>query len=482
MNQLYIKKRDINLFGVLSIIVIASYAITAFFTKGMNNASKFDIYALGYLIDALFVFSLVIFKKVENNKFSLISLLLIINFTFNFGQISLWTLGIHAVNEIGTGNLYSNFPRPTDFQIFQGELYSFKCFCMLILGLSITTFLNKNHYQNRQKYDPEIIRNIIYKISIIVGIIIIPLTFVKIVITIIQSAKFGYLSLYYSDFSIASIISRSEDYFFPVIVGLLIGSNYKKIKPVYIIFALYTVLYIVAGERGNWVYKLLILFWMHTRYYKPIKWKSFFKILLIGIVADYNLGIVVDTRSYGLSNITGQQVRDSLTSSNPLTRFIFEMGNSLGITIIVLTIGRQPFAQLGNTYLSAFLASFSSKLADLFNINYVYLASYLTSNILKTGYGTGFTFFAETYVNTGNFGYFLMILFGIVGGLVLKDSNDPSLKDPFRVYLACISCAICCSMVRDSALGGFRQFVQVVLFMYIVIRIFYDLYYRRSRQ
>ena len=153
---------------------------------------------------------------------------------------------------------------------------------------------------------------------------VILLTFVKIGITLWQSAKFGYISLYYSGFSVGAPISRAEDYFFPVIVGLLIGSNYKKMKPVYIIFSFYMILYMLAGERGNWVYKLIVLIWMHHSFYKPISIKTLFKVGIIGLVVIYIVGIVVDLRQYGFLNITTAQFAKAASLNNSfLTRFIF---------------------------------------------------------------------------------------------------------------------------------------------------------------
>ena len=130
--------------------------------------------------------------------------------------------------------------------------------------------------------------------------IVIPITIIKILKTISYSLTYGYVALYYSDFQLSSIYSYAETLFFPVLVGILIGSNYKKKRLVYLIFALYAGLYLMAGERGNWLYKLVILLWMHHNFYKKIDYKKFIKFFIIGFFSLYIVSFVVVFRNTGL--------------------------------------------------------------------------------------------------------------------------------------------------------------------------------------
>lgn len=442
-----------------------------------------SIMFIAYLTDAIFVISSIALKKIDNESFGLNHIILLFFFLFNFGQMFMWTLGIHFDEELGKAVLYGVYSVPSVNEIYKAQVFALFCFNCLTMGMIVASMLKKEKssafFIDKNKEDD--IRKVIYKVSCVIAVPVILLTFVKIGITLWQSAKFGYISLYYSGFSVGAPISRAEDYFFPVIVGLLIGSNYKKMKPVYIIFSFYMILYMLAGERGNWVYKLIVLIWMHHSFYKPISIKTLFKVGIIGLVVIYIVGIVVDLRQYGFLNITTAQFAKAASLNNSfLTRFIFEMGSSLSIIILVMGFGRGAFLQYGNTFFSSFIASFSSMISSQLGINHVFLANHLSQNLLHIGYGAGFNIFAEFYVNYGYYGAYLLLILGFLIGILMQGSTNLYKGGVMKSYIACICCSIICSMVRDSALGGLRQLVQVALFLYLIITAVYKLSNKRQ--
>ena len=67
---------------------------------------------------------------------------------------------------------------------------------------------------------------------------------------------------------------------------------------VYVIFGLYTGLQLLSGDRGNWLYSLVILFWLHT-YYRKVPIIKYFKYFIIGIVGVYFLNVVTIVRDSG---------------------------------------------------------------------------------------------------------------------------------------------------------------------------------------
>lgn len=52
-----------------------------------------------------------------------------------------------------------------------------------------------------------------------------------------------------------------------------------------------------------------------------------------------------------------------------------------------------------NSFGYSILGSVSTELARLIGIPVVYLSNYFSQDVLKITYGTGFNFFAETYIN-----------------------------------------------------------------------------------
>lgn len=472
MNKITIAQKNLNLF---CLHLFFSIFITIFIRLAFSDlqiVTQKHIWFLSFIINFYTVFSLYILKKFNYNKLPLVSLVVIFFFLFNFGQSFMWSFGIHGIGEIGTSKLFSNFSVPRLDQILRTLLFSAYCyfsFCVGVISIECFTIEPKITISKNN----ELYKKIIYNLSLFLGIFIIPLTFFKIFLILSHAVKFGYVSLYYSDFKLNPLLLRGEDYFFPVVVGLLIGSGYKKVNQVYFIFALYTILYLLAGERGNWLYKLVVLIWMHHRYYLKLNWKKILKGSFFAFLFLYLIGVAVDVRNIGISNIELSDIQRSFTSGNILFRYIFEMGNSLGVTLIILSIGREPFQQFGNTFVFSLLTSISTKIALFFGVKYTYLANFLSQEILKISWGTGFNLFSEAYINAGWLGFLYLFIFGIFVSIMLKTNSNVK-----RVFLATISCSIICSMIRDSSLSGFRQFVQVVLFLNLIIGF---LYYFKKR-
>ena len=52
------------------------------------------------------------------------------------------------------------------------------------------------------------------------------------------------------------------------------------------------ILYFISGERGNWLYKLILLIWLEHKFYRPInakiiaKWSVF---IILGLYLVYGM-------------------------------------------------------------------------------------------------------------------------------------------------------------------------------------------------
>ncbi|MFA9492822.1 O-antigen polysaccharide polymerase Wzy [Streptococcus sp. E17BB] len=466
MLSLRLSKTGLGYLLIFVMLSLFALMVTNLLTAG--HPAKFsDLLFLSYVATFLFGLSLFVLSKLEQRTFSLTSILLMIAFLFNFGQLFLWALGIRTDTEIGKVTLYANFPAPNDQQIYNAALFSIYCYVAMVVGIcSIRIF--RLDYSCLHSFDDsrqDMLQRIIYKVSLWLSFVIVPATFYKSWLVLRQSALHGYGSLYYSDFSVNSLIGRSEDYFFPVIVGLLLGSNYRKVKLAYSLFGAYMLFYTLAGERGNWFYKLIVLIWMHSTYYKKINWIKFIKLSVPGFISLSVLSFIINIRNQGLANLSLSDLGQVMSvSENVLVRFIQEMGGSLGVTVIVLSFGQGVFSHFGNTFVSSALTSVSTALATRLGVSHVYLGNYLSQDLLKIRWGTGFTFFAETFINAGWLGFIYMFFFGMLFAELISDD-----KGIMQRYVATTSCVILCAMMRDSSLTGFRQLVQVVLFMVILV-------------
>ncbi len=477
MNKIYINIKDFQsilfyLLGSIIFIILLYLLVPSHGTHG-----DFELYIASFISLLICISSFYFIYKIEGHKFSLSSIVVFIFILFNFGQVLFWGIGIHTATEIGKQNLFVNYPKPSITQIIDAIKFSLSCLITICASIGFAIIVNSgNRESTYSEIDNEIYRKIIYRLSVILGIVVIPLTLIGAVLSTVQSLAFGYISLYYSDFSLPTIVNRAEDFFFPVLVGLLLGSKYEKRKLVYIIFGLYIIINLFAGERGNWFYRLIILFWMHNHFYKKISVKQLIKLIIIGMIFLFILGGIVDLRGQGLANVGFDDfVSKIFINNNPILRFVFEMGNSLGVTIIVLSEGMDRFSLLGNTFVTDFMGGISSKFASILGFKPVVLANYLSNDVIHISWGSGFNLFGECFINGGYAGWLYLIPFGVFCGFVLKNSDKSDSNHVYRSFLSCVAAGIICSMVRDSALNGFRQLIQVMILVSVIINILHNL-------
>src|SRR5699024_8194978 len=109
--------------------------------------------------------------------------------------------------------------------------------------------------KKKNKSETSILQKHFFSFSLLLSPIIIFSKFYILVINFLNSQIYGYTALYYDSSitganTIFKILSRL---FFPILVGLLIGSNYKPkiVRLVYIVFLLNITLSFLGGDRGG---------------------------------------------------------------------------------------------------------------------------------------------------------------------------------------------------------------------------------------
>ena len=118
-----------------------------------------------------------------------------------------------------------------------------------------------------------------FLIGSIITIVLYPIVIVTKIKELIISLNFGYKALYYGDNATQSGYTSILMYlFFPGLICMLIGSNFSKktTRLVYMLFGIYAVIGLLSGDRGSWLYSLVILIWLLMQH-KGIKWKTILK-------------------------------------------------------------------------------------------------------------------------------------------------------------------------------------------------------------
>lgn len=476
-------------------------------TKTLNNKGRFELKLITYLISLfLFILYLIVINKVSTvyslgpmvfllSWFGILTFIYIIYtwykitgqlftpyiifilffFMFNYGQPLMWAIGIHIPEEIGQSPIYPGHGIAEESDILKTQIYVLICAWMLHFGALIAVKNKRNRIGveslPRDKDQDKITLNIIFKVSLVFAIISVPVTLWANFQDLQVARTYGYRALYYSEFARrgASIEGFFTLWFFPSLLGLLIGSRYnKKVKiAVYLIMIVFILLHVAAGDRHPFVYKIFILLWLSHVAYKPIRKKTALMYILIAIVSIYFLDVIVSLRNSGIS-IT--KIIDSLSLSNSsVIKVIFEMGSSMTPTLYLLKYGGD-FWEYGNSYLLALGGLITNKFLELFDIPYGVISRHF-GDYLNLPWGPGFSILAEPLLNFGLvFAPLFMIIIGfLVSKLFYVDKDMMSSISPLKFLFVGASLDALMRLNRDSVHVPVKNwFYGVVLFCIII--------------
>lgn len=422
-----------------SVYIISMNAVTSDFA---NGGLVFILNWVGIFVIIYIIFT---WYKISGTLFSPYIIFMTFFFLFNLGQPLMWAFGIHISNEIGQTELFPGFGVPTSGDIIKAQMLIIISILMFHFGavlspkkkLRIQLSVNSLPKRKFQRQNTGILKSIFYS-SLLLGLIVIPVTLYYSFLDLKIALSYGYKSLYYSEFARteASFFGLLTRLFFPCLVGLLIGSRFnKKVRvSVYLIFSIYLILNLLSGDRGTWVYKIIILIWLSHTCYKKIDLKKLIKYSLYTIVGLYFIDAIVSVRNIGLGNITFSQFLDAFSFENSLVvSAIFEMGGSMKPTIVLQKYGWDIWSY-ANTYLLAILGMITNKVIYALDLPFSLISSWFSQEYLGISWGAGFSIVAESLLNFGPyFAPIFMILLGyIISSLLYIDKKANYFENPMR--------------------------------------------------
>ncbi|MCP8967836.1 O-antigen polysaccharide polymerase Wzy [Ectobacillus ponti] len=362
--------------------------------------------------------------KLTGTIFSLYTIFIFFYFLFNYGQCIMWALGVHIPSEIGMEPVYPGYNTPSKGNIISGQIVTCMCILMFHLG-SLFCYKPRRVRDKALEAEGHKVRNTltlkaIFNTSVIIGIFSIPIKLYDAVSSFKIATQYGYNALYYSEFADKGIgISTIGNMlFFSSLIGLLIGSEYnKKIRLfVYFTFGFYLLLNLLAGDRGSWVYKIVLLVWLSHVCYKPLNFRAMLKYTVLSFIGFYIIGAIVSLRKLGLSNITMDDFLKSFSFENsPIVLTIFEMGGSMRVLLMLLMYGWDVWPYT-NTYLLGILGMVTNKIIYILDLPFSLVSSWFSQKYLNISWGAGFSIVAEAVLNVGPF--FAPMVMMVIGYLM----------------------------------------------------------------
>lgn len=453
----------------------------------MKDATLMNNY-LNWLGVAIYFYAIFTWHWEKGDSFfSLYTIFYTFFVIFSYGQCIMWALGIGLDRGIGTGQIYygsSIIPHIVDMN----NIKWYSCICFIAFHFGALIFAKKSAYigsANSSCVD-NTDRNLLYKVGCIITLIIAPITLYFRFKEAIIALQYGYNALYYGDFSTQGGYTQILLYlFFPGLVCMLIGSNFSKNSKMiaFTIFGIYMLLSIASGDRGSWLYSLIILIWLKQHSTDTrVELSKYFMYFIICIAGVCVLSTITSARdSGGISSLTFTDLKNAfIGKSSPIVDAFFEMGSSMGIIAYLLTI-KTPIYPYNNTYLTAILGAFSSRLLGVFGLKQVLIADWFSQDYLGLNYGVGFSMIGEAYVNGGYWGgvIYIMILGAIIGRFLAVCKNSFDIKShPTKAFIAVSAANVLTGLPRGASYltvkGLFYSIIPV-----LVLKTIYKLILRR---
>lgn len=454
----------------------------------LNN--QLTIYLMSWFGILTFLYIIYTWFKFTNQIFAPYILFILFFFFFNYGQPLMWAFGIHMPNEIGVAPIYPGHGVASELDIVKTQIYILVCAWMLHFG-ALFAVKNKKYYIEtktppikREGNIDRITLSLIFKVSLVFAVFSVPITLWATFEDFRVALEHGYRSLYFSDYARrgASVVNFFSIWFFPSLLGLLIGSRFEKKTRiiVYFIILLFIIFNVFAGDRHSWIYKIFILVWLRHIAYKPIVIKTFLMYLLFSVIAIYFLDVIVSLRNSGISF---EKVIESLSLSNSsVIKVFFEMGSSMNPTLYMHKYD-SDFWQYGNTYLILLGGIITNRFLDMFGIEYGIMSRHF-GEYLGISWGPGFSIVAEPLMNFGPlFAPLFMIIIGfLVSKLFYVDKNMLIFNMPLKFLFVASSLDALMRLNRDSVHVPFKNWFYGVVLFCLIIYILRHLIVKRSKQ
>lgn len=234
------------------------------------------------------------------------------------------------------------------------------------------------------------------------------------------------------------------------------------------------------GGRSEGVVLVVILLLLYHYYDKPIKFKRFMVVAVIGYFFLSLLSVVAMIRTQSMLGLS-DYVEAFKSSNNMGQETISEMGWSMYPLASTLNIVPDLYPyRYGASYLYALSSiipnfGFWELHPAMVNAN---LGDWLQRKN-NLSFGPGYSIVAEAYLNFGYFGGIFLFLFGYVISKLFQMVNVNNIrKNPIIIVCALVFCFFLFKIPRNSFLALVRAFFYYIVPLYVYVvyfhkRIFY---------
>ena len=468
-------KKEQLILGLLSVSAyLLLYAALPQFNAEVCSCLKYALCWVGILELVVIIFS---WKKITGSALSLYTIFMLFFMLFNFGQCFLWAIGIHGKNEIGSMALYYRLAVPDDCSIAQTQLIVLVSASMIHTAVMLMRpEKTKSPATKPEQKSEQVPNRFLLEFCLILCPFVSFAEFYYQGTNYLNAQAFGYTALYYDQNvqSVNVVFQILARLFFPCIIGMLIGSEYKKKSIMclaYSLFAVDVLMSLMVGDRGGWIYSLLILVISHNLFCKKFKAKNY---LIAGAAGYFLMIVMIAVKRLRNSGVSLDGIIDQFGSivAAPFTEALTEMGGTMGVTLAFVMESWDIFPY-GNSFLWGLVTAPSKRIITILGLEYENIGSWFSQTYLHISNGAGFSIVAETLANFGPL-LLPLVMFGF--GCLLAKITDIDRFDlessGISIFYRIIIVNVIINISRNAFNYNMGEVLYTVVLFYVVFSVF----------
>lgn len=362
-------------------------------------------------------------------------LFLVCLYVFSMGQCLMYPFGIHTDRDL------LGFLGISEIEIFSALCYTNISLALFYLGINISSIYyikENNPTKNFKIYTDSSLKR-----TRAIGVFFLVLSIIPhyyyLISDVWLSLRFGYGAIYEQTEKIGvdNFFVLVGKYYIPALICLFI--YYRKQNKIILVIesllGLDAVIMLIGGGRSGAVVIIGLLLILHNFLICKYNKRKTLIIVICGLILTCLLAFISHIRSDANRSLGTMQVN---IEKNLLTDAVAEMGSTMFCLIKSQDIipNDEPY-RYGKTYLYSLTTIIPN--LGFWKVHPAKLESNMSEWLtekLNLNYGSGFSMCAETYVNFGNFGVLVFIIFGVIIGKIftLFEKNIYENKYPEVVF------------------------------------------------
>jgi len=400
-------------------VLLITSLLVLIWTLLVPIGTKENIQILGGVGVFTLAYSLYSWKKLGNELLSPYSVFLVVLYVFSYSVPMLYAFGIKLEND----NDIVGYLGITYQQFYDSCGLSLIMLCFFHIG-ALTAYrkikIKKMKNARSVEYvDKEVFNKRLHKIGWIVSLTSVYFYINSLISSIIKSMLYGYGALYDRSDStegvLAGIGGMLASMFIPSLICLFVANRANTLytRTITIVFVIIIVAGFMTGGRSSSVTLLVLLLILHNSLVRKFSRKIYVLVIISLFLLMPILSYIANSRS-GTDRTFSMEEADF--SNNALVSALAEMGGSQ--SCLIETMRLVPATE-SYRYGKSYIYSLATIVPNLGfwkvhpAVKEAGLAKWLPNKLGLT-YGTGFSMFAEAYINFSYLGFIMIYILGYV--------------------------------------------------------------------